>query len=166
MDKRICPVELEDLSLSEAQTYIREKYRVNALPARIRRWIRRGLVSHNGCRVYLRAKRQVCWYTCSKWIDMFIKKQGEQEQKSTQNTRIGGSTDPEKLIPLLAARKYIKKTYQRNITLPTLRNWCIKGRVSNSDRRYILEAHKRSGVYSGWYTTIKHINQFICELDT
>ena len=73
--------------------------------------------------------------------------------------------DVEKLINLVAAQKHIRKEYHLNVTLPTLRNWCKKGRVSNSGRRYRLGARKRCGLYRGWFTTKKQIKDFVLELD-
>ena len=158
-----CPVELRELSLKEARTYIREKYRINVSLAKIYRWVVGGLISRDGHRIYLRAKKRACWYTCQAWIERFIKEQGAQEQKNIQNVK--KETDTKGLINLKQAQKYIKREYQLDVTLPTLRNWCKTGRVSLNGKRFILEAHKRSNPFKGWWTRRDFINQFIRELD-
>ena len=159
-----CPVELREIRLKEAQTYIQEKYGINVSLAKIYRWVIGGLVSRDGHRIYLRAKKRVCWYTCQAWIESFIKEQGKQEQKSIQN--VEKEVDTKKLINLVKTCKYIRRAYQLDVTLPTLRNWITKGLMSRSGRRYILGATKRGNLYRGWWTCIKSIDQFICELDS
>lgn len=71
----------------------------------------------------------------------------------------------ERLMTLNEAQKFIRKEYQRDITSSTLRNWIKRGLVSNSGHRYILEARLRSGIFRGWWTSIRAINTFIAELD-
>lgn len=159
-----CPVELQEISLNEAKDYIKKKYHIDVPVARLCRWIHRGLVSYDGRRIFLRARKRAGWVTCQMSIDKFVEKQGEQKQETTQD--IKEEDNPDKLINLLRAQKYIKKTYQRDVTIPTLRNYCKRGFLSRSGRRYILESRRGSGLFRGRHTTTEHINQFICELDS
>ena len=71
-----CPVELQEISLKETRVYIKEKFHIDVTEARIRRWICSGLVSYSGNRIFLRAKRRACWYTCQAWIDSYIERLG------------------------------------------------------------------------------------------
>ena len=74
--------------------------------------------------------------------------------------------NPEELITLKEIQKYIKNEYQCVVTVSTLRNWIKRGLLSRSGHRYILGAKKRSGIWRGWYVTIKELNAFIMELDS
>ena len=154
---------LTELRLKEARSYIKKQYKINVTEARLRHWIRRGLLSHGGDRIYLYAKRDWCWHVCRQSIDLFIKKQGEQEQKNVRDTK---KKDTEKLLSLKQAQKHIQREYQLDVTIPQLRCWIKLGRVSNSNRRYRLGAKKRCGLYRGWFTTKKQIDAFVTELDT
>ncbi len=161
-----CPTKLREITIKETCDYIKEKYHVDVSYARLRRWICHGVVSYDGHKIFLQAKKRAGWVTTRHQIDMFIKEQEKQKQKTTQDIKISRSASPQKLISLLAAQKYIKREYQRDISLPTLRNWCTKGRISNSGRRFILQARKQTGIYRGWHVKIKWINAYICELDS
>lgn len=164
MSKWKCPAKLREIQLSEACDYIKEQYGINVSAARLRSWVRVGLMSHSGRRIYLRAKKCIDWVTCKQWIDAFIKKldDGQHTKVKREDNNVD---DTEKLLSLKEAQKYIKREYQRDITLPTLRNWCTRGLVSLNGHRFILGARKRAGTYKSWWVTKEQINQFIAELD-
>ena len=164
MNKWLCPIELREFPLKQAQIYIQEKYRIGVSITQLRSWVRDGLVLHSGNKIFLRAEKHACWVTTQTWIDRFFKKvQEEQKQKSTQDTK---EKDTEKLLDLKGTQKYIKQEYQLDVTVPQLRCWIKLGRVSNSNHRFVLGAKKRSGLCRGWFTTKKQIDAFVCELDT
>ena len=164
MSKQDYPTKLTRLRLSETRDYIKKRYKINVTEARLRCWVRRGLISYSGQRIYLRAERSWCWITCQVWVDAFVSKLQEPRRGQTASETKTKGID--KLFNLKKAQRYIQREYQLAVTIPILRDWCKKGKVSFRGRRFILGAKKRSGLYIGWFTTVEQINEFICELDT
>ena len=72
--------------------------------------------------------------------------------------------DTKKLFNLEKARCYIKETYHRAVSTPTLKNWITRGLLSHSGRRYILKAYIREGVFRGWFTCEKWIDEYMVEI--
>ena len=74
------------------------------------------------------------------------------------------NTDTKKLFNLKKARCYIKETYHRDVSAPTLRNWITHGLLSHSGRRYVLRACKRAIISRGWFTCEKFIDEYMVEI--